>query len=316
MEREPRSLVTPALLVLTAALMIAPWTIRNAIVLHRFIPVSDETGITLVGTYNPASAANRPLPYKWRIFYGIPGERPLIRQASRLTEPELGDRLQSQALRYIADHPLAPLAVAYHNTLRLFELEGSTRGTLRRKPWRCRPPSPARRRVQLLGPVPARAGRRVHAPCARAPTWVWLVPLLLALSVVLVNVETPRFREPVDPFLILLAAAGSPRPPAGWPGAYAVRQSGVRLGVRCRLARLSWSKWASAWPEPNATQVSGDSAENTGIPVSSATSSGKPRISVPPPASRIPSGRCRRQARAGSPRACRGSPAGSRAPAP
>ena len=33
------------------------------------------------------------------------------------------------------------------------------------------------------------------------------VPLLLALSVVVVNVETPRFREPVDPFLILLAAA-------------------------------------------------------------------------------------------------------------
>ena len=31
---------------------------------------------------------------------------------------------------------------------------------------------------------------------------------LLALSVVLVNVETPRFRAPIDPFLILLAAAG------------------------------------------------------------------------------------------------------------
>jgi len=37
---------------------------------------------------------------------------------------------------------------------------------------------------------------------------VWSVPLLLALSVVLVNVETPRFRAPVDPFLILLASAG------------------------------------------------------------------------------------------------------------
>jgi hypothetical protein len=35
--------------------------------------------------------------------------------------------------------------------------------------------------------------------------------------------------------------------------------------------------------------VSGDSAEYTGIPVSSATISWKPRISVPPPARRIPS---------------------------
>jgi hypothetical protein len=45
-------------------------------------------------------------------------------------------------------------------------------------------------------------------PVRTAPKWVWFVPLLLALSVVLVNVETPRFRGPVDPFLILLAAAG------------------------------------------------------------------------------------------------------------
>jgi 4-amino-4-deoxy-L-arabinose transferase-like glycosyltransferase len=52
-----RTLLGPALLVAAAALTIAPWTIRNALVLHKFIPVSDETGITLVGTYNPASAA-------------------------------------------------------------------------------------------------------------------------------------------------------------------------------------------------------------------------------------------------------------------
>ncbi len=110
---------------LATALTIVPWTIRNEIVMHRFIPVSDETGITLVGTYNAASAANQPVPYKWRIFYRIPGEGALIRQASHLTEPELGDKLQRQALHYIADHPLAPLNVAYHNTLRLFELEGT-----------------------------------------------------------------------------------------------------------------------------------------------------------------------------------------------
>ncbi len=40
----------------------------------------------------------------------------------------------------------------------------------------------------------------------QAPRWLWAIPLLLALSVVLVNVETPRFREPVDPFLLLLAS--------------------------------------------------------------------------------------------------------------
>jgi 4-amino-4-deoxy-L-arabinose transferase-like glycosyltransferase len=196
----------PAALFAAAALTIAPWTIRNALVLHRFVPISDETGITLVGTYNSASAANQPTPYKWRIFYGIPGEQSLIAQASRLTEPELSDRLRQQALSYIGRHPGAPPAAGYHNTLRLLELAGSSA-------WQ------ASAKAMGLGDgiahtgivsfwivcVLAIAGALTRAARA-APRWLWLTPALLALSVVLVNVETPRFREPVDPFLIVLAA--------------------------------------------------------------------------------------------------------------
>jgi hypothetical protein len=40
----------------------------------------------------------------------------------------------------------------------------------------------------------------------RPPGWVWTVPALFSLSMVLVNAETPRFREPVDVFLLLSAA--------------------------------------------------------------------------------------------------------------
>jgi 4-amino-4-deoxy-L-arabinose transferase-like glycosyltransferase len=211
----PRSPAAPALLIAIAALTIAPWTIRNAVVMHRLIPVSDETGITLAGTYNPASAADPQVPYKWRIFYAIPGERRLIRQASRLTEAQLGERLQSQALGYIGAHPLAPLSVAFHNTLRMFELEGTfawqaSAAAQSIPTWRagvgvvsfwilC---------VLALAGAPTKLARR-------APGWLWAAPLLLALSVALVNVETPRFRGPVDPFLILLSAAGLASA-AGW----------------------------------------------------------------------------------------------------
>jgi hypothetical protein len=41
----------------------------------------------------------------------------------------------------------------------------------------------------------------------RAPPYVWLVPALMFLSVVFLVVETPRYRTPIDPFLVLLAAA-------------------------------------------------------------------------------------------------------------
>ena len=39
-----------------------------------------------------------------------------------------------------------------------------------------------------------------------APGWLWAFPVLYWLSITFVNVETPRFREPIDPFLVLLAA--------------------------------------------------------------------------------------------------------------
>ena len=203
-----RSLAAPALLVVLTALTILPWTIRNAVVMHSFIPVSDETGITLVGTYNVASAADTQLPYKWRIFYGIPGEGPLIKQSPHLTEPQLGAKLQSQALHYIEHHPISLLQVLYHNGRRLLELEGTFAWIASASAVSLTTPVARTGVISFwilcLLAIAALATRRGRS----APGWVWVIPLLLALSVVLVNVETPRFREPVDPFLILLAAAG------------------------------------------------------------------------------------------------------------
>jgi 4-amino-4-deoxy-L-arabinose transferase-like glycosyltransferase len=208
--RRPRwsraALAAPALLVATTVVAIAPWTIRNAVVLHHFIPVSDETGITLVGTYNAASAADRPVPYKWRLYYGIPAERARVRQSRHLTEPELDSRLRSDAFHYIGDHPFSPLVVAYNNTLRLLELHGSFA-------WRKGAiaigldPATAQVGVICFWVLAALALVGAFTRAARgAPRWLWAVPILFAISVVLVNVETPRFRAPVEPFLIVLAA--------------------------------------------------------------------------------------------------------------
>jgi 4-amino-4-deoxy-L-arabinose transferase-like glycosyltransferase len=204
----------PALLVVAALLTVTPWLVRNGVVMDRFIFITDEAGITLRGTYNSASAANRPVAYKWRIFYGIPGERPLIAREGRLTEPELSSRLESQALHYIADDPLSPFEVAYHNSLRLLELEGESA-------WRASAQAQSLPRGMadagvicfwIMG-VLALVGAFTHRVRA-APPWVWAVPLLLWLTVVLVNAETPRFREPIDAFLILSAACALAAAPA------------------------------------------------------------------------------------------------------
>jgi 4-amino-4-deoxy-L-arabinose transferase-like glycosyltransferase len=232
----PRSLAGPVLLAMMVALTIVPWTIRNEIVMHSFIPVSDETGITLVGTYNPASAASTQLTYKWRIFYGIPGERSLIREESTLTEPQIGSRLQHQALDYISDHPFSPFVVGFHNTLRMFEVAGSFA-------WHSSasaislPINTARVGIFSFWFLCLLAIAGAFTRLARsAPRWVWGVPVLLALTVVLVNVETPRFREPVDPFLILLAAAGLATLIARLRGAPVVSER--RAAVAARPAQL------------------------------------------------------------------------------
>lgn len=217
------SLKAPVALIATAVLVVVPWAIRDAVELHRFVPISDEAGITLAGTYNAASAADHRIPYQWRLY--LPERHP-----SRLAEPALSNDQLSDALRYIGRHPLAPVAVAYHNVRRLLELEGSfawevstasiglPRGTAK---------------IGVIGfwilCVLALAGAFTKA-VRRAPGWLWTAPALLALSVVLVNAETPRFREPIDAFLLL---------PAACAVSAALRRAPVRRVRRAPLAARS-----------------------------------------------------------------------------
>src|SRR6185437_5728664 len=126
--------------------------------------------------------------------------------APRYDEVQLSNQLQSRALDYIRAHPFSPLDVAFHNTLRMFELEGSFA-------WHAS--------YDAIG-LPARAAGigvvsfwlllalaiagLFTAVRREAPRWLWAFPVLYWLSIAFVNVETPRFREPIDPFFVLLAA--------------------------------------------------------------------------------------------------------------
>jgi hypothetical protein len=193
------------------ALMILPWTIRNAVELHHFIPVADETGITLRGTYNPASANFDRLPYKWRFYWSIPQDTDVKRQARHEHEIQLSNQLESRAVHYIGDHPSAPLTVLWSNLRRMLELRGSYAwhqsahaiGLHR---------SDAQVGVIAFWVLAALAIAGAFTRLARrAPPWLWAMPVLYALTILFINVETPRFREPIDPFLVLLAACAVAR---------------------------------------------------------------------------------------------------------
>lgn len=195
------------LLVLACGLLtIAPWTVRNAVVLNQFVPVSTESGGTLVGTYNQTSRADRAEPATWLGLSHIGRYRTLYREQRAHPETAIDAALRRDAVAFAAAHPTYVASVLWHNTLRLLELDGFARtrftaGTIDL------PGGPAVAGAIMFCVIAMLALAGAVSPAARrAPRGLWLVPALQFASTVLVISETPRFRTPIEPFLLLLAA--------------------------------------------------------------------------------------------------------------
>lgn len=205
-----RKVAGAAVLVVCTLLTLTPWLVRDGLVMHRFVPITDGAGLTLAGTYNATSAHGQP-PYASLDYSQVPGFAAIAKHATKLTEPQLNGKLQNRALTYIAHHPSAVLGALEHNSLRLLELEGS-------RAWHESAASMGLSRgtaevgVICFWALCALALLGLIGPAGlRAPGWLWLVPVVMWLSAALTNGETPGFRTVIDPFLILLAARGIAR---------------------------------------------------------------------------------------------------------
>jgi 4-amino-4-deoxy-L-arabinose transferase-like glycosyltransferase len=194
-----RALLAPAALVCAFALTIAPWTVRNAVELHAFVPVSTELGQTLAGTYNATAPANR---FLWRGPHKLPRADRVA--AARRDEAARSAALTRLALRYIRAHPLAVPEAMVWNTVRMLELQRHSRDILGS--------DVGSRRLATISVVgfAVLLGLALLGACTRAarraPVFLWLTPLLLWLSAVPFAVNFSRFRSPIDPFLVLAAA--------------------------------------------------------------------------------------------------------------
>ena len=210
-----RALAAPAALVVVAVLTVAPWTVRNAMVLGSFVPVTTQLGTSLAGTYNPVSFADRRNPASWRSLRRVPQVQYLTGPGPwrRTPEAELEKKLRAVALDFASDHPAYVAKVAYWNTRRALDLAGLT--------WSRHTAS-----TVSVGPGWADAGvfafwitgllaiaGALTARGRRLPPEVAAIPALLYLSVVFLAFETPRYRTGIDPFLLMLAAVALV---AGW----------------------------------------------------------------------------------------------------
>jgi hypothetical protein len=113
--------------------------------------------------------------------------------------------LMRRALDYAAAHPDYVAVVLLRNTQRMLNLEGS-------QWWRNQADSISLPRwaadaaaAQFLVLMLLALAGACTAAARGAPRWVWLVPLLLFAAVIVAGSEI-RYRAPIEPFVVLLAA--------------------------------------------------------------------------------------------------------------
>jgi 4-amino-4-deoxy-L-arabinose transferase-like glycosyltransferase len=204
--RSVRALGPAAALVAVAVLALVPWTIRNARTLHHFVPVSTQLGSALAGTYNDEARTDPRHPASWRSLRSVPSYADLFGKVRRTNEAVLEQRLRHRAIRYAAHHPGYVAEVAFWTTVRGLDLDGldwarHTASTVSIEPkW-------ADRGVYCFWVFAVLALAGAFTRTARRTSWfVWAFPMLMYLSVVFLVIETPRYRTPLDVFIVPLAA--------------------------------------------------------------------------------------------------------------
>src|SRR3954451_2347412 len=204
--RRPRALLAPALLTVVALLVVAPWTIRNIRELHHFVPVTTQLGTALAGTYNSEAREDPVNPGSWRSLRRIEEYLPLSANFATTSEAEREQRLRKAGEHFIREHPGYLFTVWWFNTRRILDLSSEAWSRHTASTISVGPQASDRAVVCFwIFLALAIAGVFVRATRA-APWWLWTVPLLMYLSVVFLAAETPRYRAPVDPFIIILAA--------------------------------------------------------------------------------------------------------------
>lgn len=199
-----RGTTSTAIALLAAVLVVAPWTIRNAVVLNGFLPISIQDAAAY-GTFNDEAANDPVYPYAWRALPENVGEE--LAADPPESELEFRSRLQSRAREYVLDHPESVPQAFFWNGLSRF--------------WDIRTPARALDEVPFEGrsKVATAVGLAMYyllLPLALLGLWrlrrrrELLVPILavaLAASLVFTIQAGTRYRAPLEPLVVVLACS-------------------------------------------------------------------------------------------------------------
>jgi 4-amino-4-deoxy-L-arabinose transferase-like glycosyltransferase len=220
-----------AVLLLGSVLVIAPWTLRNAVVLHEFVPVTTGAGQALLDSNNPvtwgSSAARGGAD-------GTLRDQLLRTEFRGLSEAEVDRRARARALAFVRERAADGPAVALAKLGRFWRLraEAGTTGA-----WQASG-SPLARLLQVADPlllwsvvvlpfalwgagVALRGARRWFQSLG-----LWVILYFTAGATLFFG--SLRMRVPIEPMVVLFAAAGLDDLLRRWRA----RQRGLRLVPR------------------------------------------------------------------------------------
>ena len=208
LRKGPRPNLAKSLAVVSicAVLVVAPWTIRNEVRLHAFIPVSDSPGEALAGEYNASTADDSANLGRWIVPTSDPHDLALVeRIGASWTEVQFTSTLEKAGVKYLEHHPGELPKVVAGNTVRLFSLRGFRDSSFYAPliGWSIRFSKVADIGfwiVALLAAVGVVTRRFRPVPAA-----IWIFPILVYLTLVF-TVSIEQYRAPLDPFFILLAS--------------------------------------------------------------------------------------------------------------
>jgi 4-amino-4-deoxy-L-arabinose transferase-like glycosyltransferase len=187
---------------LVAALVIAPWTIRNHHVDGGFTPISIQDA-ALYGVFNDEAAHDKEHPWAWR---PVPkGDLSILR--ARTSDHEFGARLRKLGRDYIRKHPSSVVKAFYWNGInRTFDV---------RTPPSAQYEAPFEGRIgwfsklgawcYLFVALAALAGLWRHR--ARRGLVLAVLALFLATAVAYTGDGGTRYRAPLEPLFAILAVA-------------------------------------------------------------------------------------------------------------
>lgn len=195
----------PVLAVAACLAAVAPWTIRNAVQLDTFVPVSTSGGYSFAGTYNETAMDNPRDPAIWIPPQNDPALAEVMRGLEDPTEVELDEVLRRESIAFVKDHPGSLPKVAFWNTVRFFDLQGSRSAV---EYAQFVPYSPRLTRVAVYGSWVMgllAVGALGIGAARRTPLGTWVFPVLAFVLHIALSANI-RYRATLEPFTVLLAA--------------------------------------------------------------------------------------------------------------